>query len=80
VRFRNDYGWRLPWELAVPLALSVVYVAGFIFTALVARTRLAKPITGRSQASWSSLLPRRHESQEILRGDLGDGPLDVVQE
>jgi peptidoglycan/LPS O-acetylase OafA/YrhL len=80
VRFRNDYGWHLPWELAVPFALAVVYVAGFIFTALVARTRLATPITGRSQASWSSLLPRRHEDQEILRGDLGDGPLDVVEE
>ncbi|MGC1419969.1 MAG: acyltransferase [Acidimicrobiales bacterium] len=80
VRVRNHFGWHITWQLGVLLALVVVYVAGFIFTALVARTRLAKPITGRSQVSWSSLWPRRFESPSILRGDLGDGPLDVVQE
>lgn len=80
VRIRNHFGWHIPWGVGVPLALFVVYFAGFIFTALVARTRWAKPITGRSQASWSSLLPKRHESSEVLRGDLGDGPLDVVKE
>jgi hypothetical protein len=47
---------------------------------LVARTPLAKAVTGRSQVTWKSLLPRRHETPEVLRGDTGDSPLDVVDE
>jgi peptidoglycan/LPS O-acetylase OafA/YrhL len=80
LRIRNHFGWHIPWELGVPLALFVVYFVGFIFTALAARTVLAKALTGRSQATWRSLMPKRHETPAMLHGDLGDGPLDVVNE
>lgn len=80
LRVRNHFGWHLPWEVGVLLALFVVYFVGFIFTALAARTVLAKALTGRSQATWHSLLPKRHETPAMLHGDLGDGPLDVVDE
>jgi peptidoglycan/LPS O-acetylase OafA/YrhL len=80
LRFRNHLGLHVHWYFGVPLALVVVYTAGMIFTALAARTPLAKALTGRSQATWKSLLPRRHETPEVLRGDTGDSPLDVVDE
>jgi peptidoglycan/LPS O-acetylase OafA/YrhL len=80
LRFRNHLGLHVHWQIGVPLALVVVYTAGMIFTALVARTPLAKAVTGRSQVTWKSLLPRRHETPEVLRGDTGDSPLDVVDE
>jgi peptidoglycan/LPS O-acetylase OafA/YrhL len=80
LRFRNHLDPHVHWQIAVPLALVVVYTAGMIFTALAARTLLAKALTGRSQTTWKSLLPRRHETPEVLRGDTGDSPLDVVDE
>jgi peptidoglycan/LPS O-acetylase OafA/YrhL len=80
LRFRNHLGLHVHWQIGVLLALVVVYTAGMIFTALVARTPLAKAVTGRSQVTWKSLLPRRHETPEVLRGDTGDSPLDVVDE
>jgi peptidoglycan/LPS O-acetylase OafA/YrhL len=80
LRSRNHLGLHVHWQIGVPLALVTVYAAGMLFTALAARTPLSKALTGRSQASWKSLLPRRHETPEVLRGDTGDGPLDVVTE
>ena len=80
LRFRNHLAMHSHWQIGVPLALITVYAAGMIFTAVAARTPLAKVLTGRSQATWRSLLPRRHETPEVLRGDTGDGPLDVVKE
>ncbi len=80
IRFRNHLGLHAYWQIWVPLALITVYTAGTIFTAVAARTPLARALTGRSQATWRSLLPRRHERPEVLRGDTGDGPLDVVKE
>jgi hypothetical protein len=80
LRFRNHLGLHVHWQFGVPLALVTVYTAGMIFTALATRTPLSRALTGRSQATWSSLLPRRHETPAVLRGDTGDGPLDVVKE
>jgi peptidoglycan/LPS O-acetylase OafA/YrhL len=80
LRFRNHFNLRGTWEIAVPLALLIVYAMGMLFTSLVARTPLSKTLTGRSQATWRSILPRCHETAGVLRGDTGDGPLEVVTE
>jgi hypothetical protein len=80
LRFRDHFHIHLAWELQVPIALVVVYSLGFLFTAVVARTPLAVAVTGRSRATWASLFPRRHDTPDQLRGDVGDGPFDVVYE
>jgi len=80
LRVRNHFHLHIPWGVAVPLALVLVYSLGFLFTALVARTPLALAVTGRSRATWESLWPRRHASTPELEGDGGDGPFDVVYE
>jgi peptidoglycan/LPS O-acetylase OafA/YrhL len=80
LRVRNHFCPHLPWEISVPLALVLVYTAGLVFTSLAARTPLSKALTGRRQVSWRSIFLRRHETPEVLRGDIGDGPLDVVAE
>jgi peptidoglycan/LPS O-acetylase OafA/YrhL len=74
IRLRNHLNIHWPWPITVACALVIVYSMGFIFTALVARTPLAKIVTGRSQATWSSLWPLRDRSHEAP----GDGPLSVT--
>ena len=34
---------------------------GYFFTAIMARTPVARAVTGRGQASWSSLRPKHYE-------------------
>lgn len=80
LRVRNYFGWHLPWPLAAPLALVLVYFMGYFFTALMARTPLARAVTGRGQASWSSLRPRHYESSSELPEETGVSPLDVAKE
>ena len=80
VRARHRLGFHVSWPIAVLVALVVTYALGLLFTALVARTVLAKPIVGRSRASWRSLLPRAHLEREPLHADTGDSPMDVVDE
>jgi len=65
--------------VAAPLALILVYFMGYFFTALMARTRVARAVTGRSQVSWSSLRPKHYESSGE-HGDTSVSPLDVVSE
>lgn len=78
VRLRGDLGFHTPWWIAAPIALAVVYAVGYLFTALVARTPVARAVTGRSRATWESLMPKKSETEEDLHGDTGDGPLDVA--
>ena len=79
VRLRGASGVHLAWEVAAPLALVIVYGVGFVFTAVMARTWVAKGVTGRSRATWASLLPRRQLPAVVERGDVADGPMDVVE-
>ena len=79
VRLRAASGLHIPWQVAAPLALVIVYSVGFIFTALMARTWVAKGVTGRSRATWASLWPRRQLPAVVERGDVADGPMDVVE-
>ena len=53
--------------------------AGFGFSALAARTPLARPLTGRSEVSWSTLLPRWRTSSFALTPSIDDGPLDLTE-
>jgi peptidoglycan/LPS O-acetylase OafA/YrhL len=79
VRMRNALGFHVPWGVAAPLALILVYFMGYLFTALMARTPVARAVTGRGQASWSSLRPRHFES--LHDGpDASVSPLDVARE
>jgi len=57
-------GWTrldsvLPWPLVCLLVVVVVFTGCVALTALLARTPLAVPLTGRKQQPWSTLIPRR---------------------
>jgi peptidoglycan/LPS O-acetylase OafA/YrhL len=82
VRLVQAAHWHVPWPVAVPAALVIVYGTGFVFTAVMARTPLAKGLTGRSRAPWSTLWPgpRRPGRFALRSGDAGSGPMDVVSE
>ena len=80
LRVRNSFVPHLSWAIVTPIALVLVYLLGFVFTALMARTPVARAVTGRSRATWASLWPRRVASESTLRGDIGEGPLEVVSE
>jgi hypothetical protein len=79
VRLRNSLGFHIPWGVAVPLALILVYFMGYVFTALMARTPVARAVTGRGQESWSSLRPKHYEVRHD-DGDASVSPLDVATE
>jgi hypothetical protein len=63
------FGWkvfvdRAPFWVWVPLTVAIAYFGGILLTALLARTPLAVPLTGRKQVPWSTLLPRRAPAAE----------------
>jgi peptidoglycan/LPS O-acetylase OafA/YrhL len=67
-------GWSqlssvIPWPLLIALTVAIVFCCGAALTAVLARTPLAVPITGRKQQSWSTLIPRPRDAD---REDLGD--------
>jgi peptidoglycan/LPS O-acetylase OafA/YrhL len=76
VRFHVHHFTHVPWPLVVVVTIVVVYALGFLFTALVARTALARVLTGRSRVPWRTFLPRRSPTTPLDR-DVADGPLDV---
>jgi hypothetical protein len=49
----------LPWPLVCLLTVAIVFLCGATLTAVLARTPLAVPLTGRKQQPWSTLIPRR---------------------
>jgi len=79
LRLRNASGLHVPWVVAVLIALILVYFMGYFFTALVARTPLAKAVAGRSRQSWRSLVPKRQLDESTDTGR-GDGPMDLTPE
>jgi len=80
LRLRNNFVPSISWLVAAPLALVITYLTGFVFTALVARTPVARAVTGRGRQSWSSLWPRSTRSARSLHDDVGDGPLEVASD
>lgn len=79
VRVRNSLGFQIPWPVAAPFALILVYFMGYGFTALMARTPVARAVTGRGQVSWSSLRPKHYESSRE-NPEASVSPLDVATE
>jgi hypothetical protein len=78
LRLRNASGLHLPWLLTVPVALLLVYFMGYFFTAIVARTPVAKAVAGRSRQSWRSLVPARRETDALPEYGKGAGPMDLT--
>jgi peptidoglycan/LPS O-acetylase OafA/YrhL len=55
--FLSWFGWRhlngyLPWPVVSVITVAVVFIACIGLTELLARTPLAKPLTGRTQVPW----------------------------
>jgi len=79
LRIWQHYNISMPFPLGPVAAVVVVYSIGFLFTAVFARTPLARAVTGRSQVPWSTFWPRRRVIQTPLDADAADGPLDLVE-
>lgn len=57
-------GWEhlvgvVPWPVLSVVTVALVFGACTLLTSILARTRLAKPLTGRSRVSWASWWPSR---------------------
>ena len=55
----RDFADRVPFLVWLPLTLAIAYLGSIAVTAVLARTPLAVPLTGRKQQPWRTLLPRR---------------------
>ena len=77
LRVWQHYSISMPFPLGPIVAVIIVYAVGFVFSALLARTPLARAVTGRSQVSWSTFWPRRRIIQTRLETNDADGPLDL---
>lgn len=69
---------RVPWLVLTGVAVTITYLVGWLFSATVARTPLARPLVGRSQLPWQTLMPKRQRSVRADRGDFGEGPLNLT--
>ena len=63
-------GWgrlssTVPWPLLCAATVVIVYLCCVALTALLARTPLAVPLTGRAQQPWSTLRPRHGHPEQI---------------
>jgi peptidoglycan/LPS O-acetylase OafA/YrhL len=69
---------HVPWPVLLLVVVVVAYLAGFLFSALVARTPLARAVVGRSRVPWSTLLPHlRSYVVPVRRDEHGAGPMDL---
>ena len=71
------FGWsnfavRTPFWVWLPLTVAIAYFGSIALTALLARTPLAGPLTGRKRASWHSLRPRL--APPAIPATAGSGP------
>jgi peptidoglycan/LPS O-acetylase OafA/YrhL len=81
-RLATRFGWlgRVPWLLMMLIAVTFTYLMGWLFSAVFARTPLARGLVGRSQVPWSTFIPRRHQFVGTLEKDFGEGPLNLTDE
>lgn len=80
VRLRDHFSLHLAWPIAVLIAVVIVYMVGYVFTALMARTPLARAVTGRGRAPLGTLWPFHPRGKSDLGGDIGNGPLELTSE
>lgn len=78
------YEWGVlrdvPWLVVTLFAVTVAYLLGWLFSAVFARTPFARGLVGRSQESWSSLVPHPSRHTSVAMSDLGNGPLNLTDE
>jgi len=65
-------GWRnlnayVPWPVVSAISVVIVFVACVGLTELLARTRLAKPLTGRTRIPWRTQRMQQGEQGESAR-------------
>ncbi|MDE3009147.1 MAG: acyltransferase, partial [Acidobacteriota bacterium] len=68
---------HVPWLAMLLFAVTFAYMTGFLFSALVARTPLARAVVGRSRVPWSTLLPHLRTYVGPARVASGAGPMDL---
>lgn len=68
----------VPWLALTIFAVVFAYLVGWLFSAVVARTPLARPVVGRSQQPWNTLLWWRHRVGPDEHHDFGEGPLNLT--
>ncbi|HVB50209.1 MAG TPA: acyltransferase [Acidimicrobiales bacterium] len=68
---------HVPWLVMMLFALTFAYMSGFLFSALVARTPLARALVGRSQVPWNTLIPHFRSYVMPLRETYNAGPMDL---
>lgn len=71
---------RLPWVVTLVAAVVLVYFAGWLLSALCARTPWARGLVGRARVPWSTLWPRRQVAPAMAEADFGEGPLNLTDE
>ena len=70
---RNQRALPIASREAGVLVVAVVLACCITLTALLARTPLAVPLTGRKQQPWSTLIPRRERAETVpAEPDLAD--------
>ncbi|MGA7835082.1 MAG: acyltransferase [Acidimicrobiales bacterium] len=79
-RWAEQFKWlnSVPWLVVTIIAVVVSYLVGWLFSAIVARTPLARAVVGRSQQPWSTLLWWRHRVEPDQHHDFGEGPLNLT--
>jgi peptidoglycan/LPS O-acetylase OafA/YrhL len=77
-------GWRhlnayMPWPLVAVITVALVFVLCIGLTELLARTPLAKPLTGRTQVPWRRhpAAPVAEQTAHVLDGAGEDGDAQV---
>lgn len=68
---------HVPWLVMMIFAVTFAYLVGFLFSALVARTPLARAVVGRSRVPWNTLIPHLRSYALPVRHDYGPGPMDL---
>jgi peptidoglycan/LPS O-acetylase OafA/YrhL len=73
---------RVPWFFLMLSAVVVTYLLGWLFSALCARTPLARPVVGRARVPWSTLWHHPNvvaapPATASAEPDFGEGPLNL---
>ena len=71
---------HVPWLIMMPFAVLFAYMMGWLFSAIFARTPLARGLVGRSQVPWRTFFPQRGQFAKTAHDDFGEGPLNLTDE
>jgi peptidoglycan/LPS O-acetylase OafA/YrhL len=69
---------HVPWLIMLLFAVVFTYALGWLFSAIFARTPLARGLVGRSQVPWNTFFPKRQEPETTSHHDFGEGPLNLT--